>query len=250
MTHYTLGTAANACGVNKSTVLRAIKAGKVSATRNEHGEWQIDPAEMHRVYPPVAATDAVQQGEQRHALASAPRPHRRACGTVARAACRHAQRARPRSHRCRHLAHGFRAGAHATCPPRPWQRCAIPGNNPCNADPSGRHDCAAPGAGCGRRGEGYHGSGDRRNTHGSYPSSRRFPLPCSVLTGQPGQYLLALRASGRDCCRKMGSLTEPLKNAAFKTNRAVMPGAGLVLCSGRSGLPVLSAKLHRKNSFS
>ena len=69
MTHYTLGTAANACGVNKSTVLRAIKAGKVSATRNEHGEWQIDPAEMHRVYPPVAATDAVQQGEQRHALA-------------------------------------------------------------------------------------------------------------------------------------------------------------------------------------
>jgi hypothetical protein len=69
MTHYTLGTAATACGVNKSTVLRAIKAGKVSATRNEHGEWQIDPAEMHRVYPPVAATDAAQQSEQRHAPA-------------------------------------------------------------------------------------------------------------------------------------------------------------------------------------
>jgi hypothetical protein len=68
MTHYTLGTAANACGVNKSTVLRAIKAGKISATRNEHGEWQIDPAEMHRVYPPVPATDAAQQSEQRHAL--------------------------------------------------------------------------------------------------------------------------------------------------------------------------------------
>jgi excisionase family DNA binding protein len=37
MTHYTLGTAANACGLNKSTVLRAIKAGKISATRDEHG---------------------------------------------------------------------------------------------------------------------------------------------------------------------------------------------------------------------
>jgi hypothetical protein len=27
MTHYTLGTAANVCGLNKSTVLRAIKTG-------------------------------------------------------------------------------------------------------------------------------------------------------------------------------------------------------------------------------
>ena len=54
MTYYTLGTAAHACGLNKSTVLRAIKAGKISATRDEHGQWQIDPAELHRVYPPVA----------------------------------------------------------------------------------------------------------------------------------------------------------------------------------------------------
>jgi hypothetical protein len=54
MTHYTLG----ACGLNKSTVLRAIKAGKVSATRDEHGQWQIDPAELHRVYPPVASNVA------------------------------------------------------------------------------------------------------------------------------------------------------------------------------------------------
>jgi hypothetical protein len=69
MTHYTLGTAAQACGLNKSTVLRAIKAGKVSATRDEHGQWQIDPAEMHRVYPPVASTGADQRSEQRHAPA-------------------------------------------------------------------------------------------------------------------------------------------------------------------------------------
>jgi hypothetical protein len=72
MTHYTLGTAAQACGLNKSTVLRAIKAGKVSATRDEHGQWQIDPAEMHRVYPPVASTGAEQRSGQRHAGA----PHR------------------------------------------------------------------------------------------------------------------------------------------------------------------------------
>jgi hypothetical protein len=67
MTSYTLATAAAACGLNKSTVFRAIKAGKISATRNEHGEWQIDPAEMHRVYPPAESNDAGQRGGQRYA---------------------------------------------------------------------------------------------------------------------------------------------------------------------------------------
>jgi hypothetical protein len=69
MTHYTLGTAANACGLNKSTVLRAIKAGKISATRDEHGQWHIDPAEMHRVYPPIASNPEEQRREQRYAPA-------------------------------------------------------------------------------------------------------------------------------------------------------------------------------------
>lgn len=35
---YTLAAAAAACGLNKSTVLRAIKAGKISGTKDEHGE--------------------------------------------------------------------------------------------------------------------------------------------------------------------------------------------------------------------
>jgi hypothetical protein len=48
---YTLGTAATAAGINKSTVLRSIKSGKISATRTEQGNWSIDPAEFHRVYP-------------------------------------------------------------------------------------------------------------------------------------------------------------------------------------------------------
>ena len=52
---YTLGTAAKATGLSKSTILRAIKSNKVSATKNEaSGDWNIDPAELHRVYPPVA----------------------------------------------------------------------------------------------------------------------------------------------------------------------------------------------------
>ena len=57
-----LQQAADAAGVNKSTVLRAIKAGKVSATRNEHDQWLIDPAELHRVYPPAAAGNGKLKG--------------------------------------------------------------------------------------------------------------------------------------------------------------------------------------------
>ena len=59
---YTLATAAEACGVYKSTLLRAIKAGKLSANKNEHGEWQLEPAEVHRVYPLATEhTEAKQQ---------------------------------------------------------------------------------------------------------------------------------------------------------------------------------------------
>jgi len=52
---YTLGTAAKATGKNKSTILRAIKNGVISATKGPQGDYQIDPAELHRVYPPVAS---------------------------------------------------------------------------------------------------------------------------------------------------------------------------------------------------
>ena len=48
---YSLLEAATAARVNRSTVLRAIKSGKISATKDKHGEWRIDPAELHRVYP-------------------------------------------------------------------------------------------------------------------------------------------------------------------------------------------------------
>jgi hypothetical protein len=53
---YSLQQAADAAGINKSTVFRAIKAGKISATRDEHNQWVIDPAELHRVYAPQGGT--------------------------------------------------------------------------------------------------------------------------------------------------------------------------------------------------
>jgi hypothetical protein len=50
---YSLVSAAAACGLNRSTVLRAIKAGKISAQRDAQGAWEIMPAKLHRVFPPL-----------------------------------------------------------------------------------------------------------------------------------------------------------------------------------------------------
>jgi hypothetical protein len=50
---YTLGQAAKAAGISKPTIARAIKAGKLSAARNPDGTYSIEPAELHRVWPPV-----------------------------------------------------------------------------------------------------------------------------------------------------------------------------------------------------
>jgi len=51
---YSLKQAAGATGRAKPTILRAIQTGKISAKKNEIGEWEIEPAELHRVYAPVA----------------------------------------------------------------------------------------------------------------------------------------------------------------------------------------------------
>lgn len=48
---YSLSEAAKATGRNKTTIQRAIKAGKISATTNADGTYSIDPAELHRVFP-------------------------------------------------------------------------------------------------------------------------------------------------------------------------------------------------------
>lgn len=49
---YSLQQAAEATGKSKSTIQRAIKSGKISAGEDVHGNYQIDPAELYRVYPP------------------------------------------------------------------------------------------------------------------------------------------------------------------------------------------------------
>ncbi|MCB9942979.1 MAG: helix-turn-helix domain-containing protein [Geminicoccaceae bacterium] len=50
----TLAEAAQLAGVSKSTLQRSVKAGRVSATRDDAGQWRIDPAELARVWPAAA----------------------------------------------------------------------------------------------------------------------------------------------------------------------------------------------------
>lgn len=54
---YTLGTAAKATGLTKSALFKAIKKGRISAKKNDLGRYEIDPAELHRVYPPLPAME-------------------------------------------------------------------------------------------------------------------------------------------------------------------------------------------------
>jgi hypothetical protein len=66
---YSLKDAADATGKSKPTILRAIQSGKVSAEKDANGEWQIEPAELHRVYPPVTertVTDTTTSNDTQH----------------------------------------------------------------------------------------------------------------------------------------------------------------------------------------
>src|SRR3954453_10769951 len=49
--HLSLRQAAKEAGVAKTTLIRALKSGRLSAQKNDLGDWAIDPAELHRVFP-------------------------------------------------------------------------------------------------------------------------------------------------------------------------------------------------------
>jgi ATPase subunit of ABC transporter with duplicated ATPase domains len=51
---YTLSEAARAAGRGKTTLLRMIRSGRLSATRDPvTGGWLVEPVELHRLYPPA-----------------------------------------------------------------------------------------------------------------------------------------------------------------------------------------------------
>jgi hypothetical protein len=63
---HTIATAAAAVGRNKTAILRAIKAKKISVTKDENGEWQIDPTELYRIYPPLRSASMRGNDMQQH----------------------------------------------------------------------------------------------------------------------------------------------------------------------------------------
>jgi hypothetical protein len=77
---FTLGTAAKAAGVSKSTIHRAIKSGRMSARAKDGSGYQIDPAELFRVFPVPASQTA-----ERHSGYLAPGTTER-CATPPEAA--------------------------------------------------------------------------------------------------------------------------------------------------------------------
>ena len=46
---FTLGQAARQAGISKSYLSRLVKSGKISAERQENGEYRIDPSELSRL---------------------------------------------------------------------------------------------------------------------------------------------------------------------------------------------------------
>ena len=76
MATITLGEASRLTGLGKSTLARAIKAGRLSATRTDTGTYEIDTSELFRVYAPastlpVDATGSATGGVVHHATPDA-----------------------------------------------------------------------------------------------------------------------------------------------------------------------------------
>jgi hypothetical protein len=69
-----LRDAAQQAGTSKSTILRAIQTGRLSAARTDDGGYSIDPAELFRVYPPKSSTDAPERSADQSTGQDAPPP--------------------------------------------------------------------------------------------------------------------------------------------------------------------------------
>src|ERR1700738_5252381 len=71
---YTLGQAAKAVGMSKTSILRSIKTGRISAGRDEFGQWAIEPCELHRVHPPLADNTGTGNGTEERGVTGGEPP--------------------------------------------------------------------------------------------------------------------------------------------------------------------------------
>jgi hypothetical protein len=59
-----MSEAATACGVHQGTIRHSIRTGRLTGTKDALGQWRIEPAELHRVYPSACIVElAVDTGK-------------------------------------------------------------------------------------------------------------------------------------------------------------------------------------------
>ena len=56
----TLSEAAKETGLTKPAIFKSIKNGRLSASKDEKGQWLIDPAELFRVYSPAVKKETAE----------------------------------------------------------------------------------------------------------------------------------------------------------------------------------------------
>ena len=69
---YSLKQATDAVGRGKPAILKAIKSGRVSAQKDAFGQWQIEPVELHRVYPAMTGNGSDTPSGQRQETPNEP----------------------------------------------------------------------------------------------------------------------------------------------------------------------------------
>jgi hypothetical protein len=57
---FTLAEAAKEVGLTKPAIFKSIQKGRLSASKDEKGQWLIDPAELFRVYPPATKQETIE----------------------------------------------------------------------------------------------------------------------------------------------------------------------------------------------
>ena len=62
-----LAVAGKLTGLHKVSILRAIRKGKITAEKDEHGEWRVQPAELFRLYRPLSEQRNGNGEEQQYA---------------------------------------------------------------------------------------------------------------------------------------------------------------------------------------
>ena len=67
--YLSLGQAAKETGKSKSVISNALKSGRISGSKNDKGEWQIDPSELFRVF---SKKNTLNSSEERNRTAENP----------------------------------------------------------------------------------------------------------------------------------------------------------------------------------